>query len=199
MEWEANGGGKLQVKDLQSRKSKMVMALYFVYTGTPYHIILKTLNSILCNTTSIKEHERMALEDDEEYNAPPIPGILIRLQVPHLKGVDTSGYDKLPYQVRENRKTLHIETDPEDEFYLKDLIQFAKERNVLVLFLGKRACISKVMDTKSTPGKVKKMVRCAMKHAGYQGSMTGETIFGIDLIDGEVAPNPEEARYHSGW
>jgi len=32
------------------------------------------------------------------------------------------------------------------------------------------------------------MVRCAMKHAGYQGSMTGETIYGIDLIDGEVAP-----------
>ena len=29
-----------------------------------------------------------------------------------------------------------------------------------------------------------------MKHAGYQGSMTGETIFGIDLIDGEVAPTP---------
>ena len=59
MEWEANRGGKLQVKDLQSQESKVVMALYFVYTGTPYHIILKTLNSI-------REHERMELEDDEE-------------------------------------------------------------------------------------------------------------------------------------
>jgi len=28
MEWEANGGGKLQVKDLQSQESKVVMALY---------------------------------------------------------------------------------------------------------------------------------------------------------------------------
>ncbi len=117
MEWEANGGGKLQVKDLQSQESKVVMALYFVYTGMPYHIILKTLNSILRDATSIKEQERMALEDDEEYNAPPIPGISIHLQVPPLKGVDTSGYDKLPYHVRENRKALHIETDPEDEAY----------------------------------------------------------------------------------
>ncbi len=50
----------------------------------------------------------------------------------------------------------------EDEAYLKDLIQFAKERNVLAL----------VMDAKSTSGETKKMVRCAMKHAGYQGSMT---------------------------
>jgi len=38
-EWEANGGGKLQVKDLQSQESKVVMALYFVYTGNamPHH------------------------------------------------------------------------------------------------------------------------------------------------------------------
>ena len=77
----------------------MVMALYFVYTGTPHRIILKTLNLILRDATSIKEHERMELEDDEEYKAPPIPGISIRLQVPHLKGMDTSSYDKLPYHV----------------------------------------------------------------------------------------------------
>jgi len=132
----------------------------------------------------------MELEDNKEYKAPPIPGILIHLQVPRLKGMDTSSYDKLPYHVQENRKALHIKTDPEDEAYLKDLIQFAKECNVLALFLGKQAHISKVMDTKSTPREIKKMVRCAMKHAGYQGSMTGETIFGNDLINGEVAPTP---------
>jgi hypothetical protein len=74
------------------------MALYFVYTGTPYHIILKTLNSILLDATSIKEHERMELKGDMEYKAPPIPGILIRLQIPHLKGMDTSNYDKLGKQ-----------------------------------------------------------------------------------------------------
>ncbi len=82
------------------------MALYFVYTGTPYHIILKSLNSILCDATSIKEHKRMALEDDEEYKAPPFPGISTRLQVPRLKGMDTSSYDKLPYHVQENRRVL---------------------------------------------------------------------------------------------
>ena len=86
MEWEASGGGKLQVKDKQSHESKVVMALYFVYTGTPHRIILKTLNLILRDATSIKEHERMELKDDEEYKAPPIPGILITLESNgHLK------------------------------------------------------------------------------------------------------------------
>ena len=112
MEWKANGGGKCQVKDLQSQESKAVLALYLVYTGTHYHIIINTLNSILCGTTSIKEHKRMVLEDDNEYNAPSIPGVSIHLQVPRLKGVDTSKYDKLPYHVKKNRKVLHIETDP---------------------------------------------------------------------------------------
>ncbi len=104
-EWEANGGGKLQVKDLQSQESKVVMSLYFVYTGTPYHIILKTLNSILLDATSIKEHERMNLKGDKEYKAPPIPGISIRLQVPRLKGMDTSSYNKLPYHVRGKKES----------------------------------------------------------------------------------------------
>ena len=73
-----------------------------------------------------------------------------------MNGFDTSKLDKLPYHVKENRKVLHIETDPEDEPYLKELIQFVKERNVLSLFLGKHACISEVMDKDSTPGEIKK-------------------------------------------
>ena len=73
----------------------------------------------------------MALEGEFESDTPAIPDISIRLQIPRLKGVDTSSYDKLPYRVRENRKVLHIETDPENEALVKELIQFAKERNVL--------------------------------------------------------------------
>jgi hypothetical protein len=120
----------------------VVLALYYVYMGTPYSIILKTLESILRDTTSLKEHERMALEGDDKYSPPPLPGILLHVQVPRLKGFDTSALDKLPYHVKENRKVLHIETDPADEAHLKNLVQFAKERNVLNLFLGKRARLS---------------------------------------------------------
>ncbi len=188
-EWEANGGGKLAIKDLQSQESKVVLALYYVFTGTPYNIILTTIGSILEEATGIKEHERMNLEDDEEYNAPPIPGISIHSQVPRLKGLDVSSFDKLPYHVRENRKVMHIETDPTDEKYLKELIQFAKERNLLSLFLGKRARISEVMDNNSTPGEVKRMGKCAMAHANYQGSMTGESISEIFLLDGGIQFN----------
>ncbi len=105
-----------------------------------------------------------------------------------MKGFNTFALDKLPYHVKETRKVLHIETDLEDEAYLKELIQFAKKRNILSLFLGKCAHLSEVMDKDSTPGEIKRMVKCAMGHANYQGSMTGETIFGINMIDGEVAP-----------
>ena len=44
--------------------------------------------------------------------------------------------------------------------------------------------ISKVMDMESTPGEIKRMVKYAMGHANYQGSMTGKTIVGISLLDG---------------
>jgi hypothetical protein len=165
MEWEANRRGKLQVKDLQSQESKVVLALYYVFTGTPYSIILKTIKLILRDATSIHEHERMALEDDENYSPPPLPGILICMQDSRLKGHDTSALDKLPYHVKENKKVLHIETDPKDEAYLKELVQFAKERNILSLFLGKCARLSEVMDKDSTPGEIKRMDKCTMGHA----------------------------------
>ena len=74
-----------------------MLALYYVFTGTPYSIILKIINSILRDTTSIREHERMAQEDDEDYSPPAIPGISIHMQVPRLKGFDTSSLDKLPF------------------------------------------------------------------------------------------------------
>ena len=110
--------------------------------------------------------------------------------MPRLKGVDSSNFDKLPYHVPENRKVLHIEAKPDDKKELKDLIQFAKECNLVSLRLGKRAHISKVMDMDSTPGEIKRMVKyVTMGHANYQGSMTGETIVGITLLDGGACPS----------
>ncbi len=84
---------------------------------------------------------------------------------------------------------MHIETNPADKKYLKELIQFVKERNLLSLFLGKQVRISEVMDNNSTPGEVKRMVECAMGHVNYQGSMTGESISGIFLLNGDVQFN----------
>ncbi len=71
---------------------------------------------------------------------------------------------------------------------LKDLFQFAKEQNLVLLCLSKKAHISKVMDMESTPGEIKRMVKYAMEHANYQRSMNGKTYVGIALLDGGVEP-----------
>ncbi len=184
--WETHEGGKLQVKDLQSHESKVMFVLYFVFTNMPFHIIKKTLNDILREATEMLFLQRML--PDSKSVLPASPEISIRAQVPRLKGVDTSNFDKLPYHVRENRKAIHIKAKPEDEKELKDLFQFAKEQNIVSLCLGKRAHISEVMDAESTPGEIKRMVKYAMGHANYQGLMTGETIVGIALLDGGVSP-----------
>ncbi len=97
-------------------------------------------------------------------------------------------FDKLPYHVQENRKLIHIEAKLEEKKELRDLLQCAKECNVISLHLGKPANISKVIDAKSTPGKIKRIVKYAMGHANCQGLMTGETIIGIALLHGGVLP-----------
>jgi hypothetical protein len=163
-----------------------MFVLYFVFRDTPFHIIKKTLNDILREASEMLFLQRMIPEFESV--PPTIPEILICAQVPCLKGVDTSGFDKLPYHVQENQKAIHIAAKPEGEKKLKDLFQFAKEQNLVSLCLGKRAHISKVMEAESTPGEIKRMAKYAMGHANYQGSMTGEMIVGIALLDGGVSP-----------
>jgi hypothetical protein len=74
--------------------------LYFVFRETPFHIIKKTLDDILHKASEMLFQQRMIPE--LELVLPAIPEISIRAQVPCLKGVDTSGFDKLPYHVQEN-------------------------------------------------------------------------------------------------
>ncbi len=42
------------------------------------------------------------------------------------------------------------------------------------------------MDNESTPVEIKRMVKYAMGHANYHGSMTGEMIVRIAFLDGGV-------------
>jgi hypothetical protein len=95
-----HGGGKLQVKDLQSHESKVMFVLYFVFRNTPFNIIKKTLNDILCEATEMLFLQRML--PDSKSVLPASPENSISAQVPHLKGVDISNFDKLPYHVQEN-------------------------------------------------------------------------------------------------
>ena len=90
-------------KDFQSHESKLMIALYYVYTDTPFHIIniKKTLNDILRGAAKMLFLQRMLP------NNKPVQPILLQIsihgQVPWLKGVNTMGFDnKLPYHVWEN-------------------------------------------------------------------------------------------------
>ncbi len=116
--------------------------LYFVFKDMPFHIVKKTLKDILREAVEMLSFQRM-LSDDKSV-PPTLLHILIHPQVPCLKGVDTSAYNKLSYHVQENRKVLHIEIKPEDEKVLKEIFQYTKEQNLVSLRLGKCAHISKV-------------------------------------------------------
>ena len=187
--WEMHAGGKLMVKDLQSLESKVAFVLYFVCTGTPHRCILRTLRCILQEAAELRlEGTVIAEVNGDEHPITIIPEISIRAQVLRLKGVDAKDFDKLPWHIKENRKALHVEAKPEDIQELKDLVKLAKECGIVALHLGKMAHINEVMDNNSTPGQIKRMVKFVMKHANYQGLMTGETIIGIALLDGEVSP-----------
>ena len=71
------------------------------------------LDDILNESAMIIHVRKMLLENDT--SKPIVPQILIRAQVPRLRGVDTSSFDKLLYHVRENQKVLHIKAKPDPE------------------------------------------------------------------------------------
>jgi hypothetical protein len=113
-EWHRIGGVQLRVKDLQTFKSKTILACFSVFTQTNKSTLLAELGEIL---TQAQERAQEINPTDfwwggkETHENSSLTPIELRLQNPKLPGQDTSHYSKLPWKVQANRKVLHVECD----------------------------------------------------------------------------------------
>jgi hypothetical protein len=122
--WNKSGGRRIIIKELQSFDSKIILALFNMYTGTNKKMIMAELRSILYQAI---QQIRDGDKDDPLATIQKLPPMDLRLQVPKLPGQDVSNFNKLSYKQQASRKVLHVECDKQHAETIKTLIQYVKE------------------------------------------------------------------------
>jgi hypothetical protein len=129
------------------------------------------------------DHDDFRWDDDDLPEYSSILAIDVRSLIPRLPGQDVSHLGKLPWQVQNNRKVLHVECDKRYSADMKRLVQFSKEQGLVKRYWGCHAHISEILTKDSSYCKACRLAQVAHKHANYQCSMILKDIHGIASID----------------
>jgi hypothetical protein len=160
-EWARLNGSHLQVEDLQSISSEMVVSFFKVSTATPKHVILAKLKRILPeaqrrvqdNLLNITMYDFML--DKGMLDGASLPEMNICVQNALLRGQEVTAFNTLSHQAQQVCKSWHLEVDSQHAAKMKGPIQCAKEYGCVEEFWGVHSHLSKVTDANSMARKAK--------------------------------------------
>jgi hypothetical protein len=190
-EWRKQGGNRLQVRELSTHDVKGAVALYLLHNMNHEGTIIAEARRMLVEARDAQD----LLEMDYIWGGKEVPHFILGQQVPHIPGQDTSGFDKMPWQMKNARKALHIKCDAEDVKHLQGLMRAAKDQKLVQQYWGNQAKPSDVLiskkqsrgDEKSRAYMVSNVKSFTRKHVNYHSSMIFDNIPGIWDLDVKVA------------
>ncbi len=192
-EWARTGGSRLQIKDLQTIESKMVVTFFCVSTTTPKAVIKAELKLILLQAQQKASADSL---DSSSYNftlnngievGESLPPMNLCVQVALLRGAPVNAFAKLSHQAQQARRIWHLEVDSRHAPKMKTLVQVAKDYGCVEEFWGCHAHLSKVTNANSLTREAKHQVDVAQSHTNYQMSMTSEELEGIISLDEHIS------------
>jgi hypothetical protein len=86
--------------------------------------------------------------EEFKWKSQEIPDFLLVLKVPNIHGQTTKKLDKIPWQMKNQQKALHITSDAKHAKQIQNLIQVKKDRNLVEPIWGKQVCPNNVIVTK---------------------------------------------------
>jgi hypothetical protein len=139
----------LNVKELQSFESSMILAFYNIFAATPKKYLLQEFCSILNEVQTMAQEIEptdffWTMEDLPSNDTLPAMGLC--LQNLKLPGQDPSHFSKLSWRAQANQTAFHVECDHCFVVEIKQLTQLKKESNLVTKTWGKHAHISKVVN-----------------------------------------------------
>jgi hypothetical protein len=198
-EWEAKGGLKLVIKEIQAPGSKLVAVIYNVSHLTSMTAVKGALHSIL--RKAIEEESKEAddewMDDDKVRKA--AMGFTLKLQVPKTFKINTKEVDSMPWAIKQYRQAYHIEVALRDE---KEMIrQITKAKDLKLMSpLGIKVHISECMTKESTTSENTNMMKVALRHGTYCANMEAATIHGFgDMNAGTGIMGEDDTNIISGF
>jgi hypothetical protein len=127
--WHRMGRVCLQIKEVQTFESEIILLLFNIFTAPNKKIILMELHEILTAAQSqVQEQDPTEFWRGLEDMAPnsSLPLLELRLQNPKLPGQDTSHFNKLSWWVQANWKVYHVECNSHFAKDIQRLMHYAK-------------------------------------------------------------------------
>jgi hypothetical protein len=137
-EWSRLNGSQLQVKDLQSISSEMVVTFFKMSTATPKKVLLVELARILVEAQKRCRYDLLAKDkffDTSTYNftlnegvesGESLPPMNLRVQNALLRGQEVTVFNRLSHHAQQAQKSWHLEVDSRHAGKMKALVECAK-------------------------------------------------------------------------
>jgi hypothetical protein len=176
-EWEAKGGLKLAIKEVQAPGRKLVAVIYYASNLTSIAALKNALQEILRKT---KEEEAVEASKGwmSKNNVDAVMGFTLKLQVPKTFKINTKEVDSMPWAIKQFWQAFHIEVALRYETEMLRLIGKAKDLKLMIP-LGMKLHISKCMSKESTTSENTSMMKVALRHGTYCANMEVATIHGF--------------------
>ena len=179
-EWEAKGGIKLVIKEVQAPGSKLVAVIYNVSNLTSMPAEKGVLQEKLRKTKGVEALEANVMWVNQETmnNATTDMGFTLKLQVLNTFKIDTKEVDSMPWAIKQFRQAFCVKVALRDKKEMLRLIGKAKGLK-LMSPLGMKVHINKCMSKDSTTLENTSMMKVALRHRTYCANMEVATIYGF--------------------
>jgi len=145
-EWRKHGGNRLQLMKLQTHNPKGSVVLYHMHNGGHKGTLVAEGRRILEKARDEEDADTMG-DEGFKWGTYPIPEFDLNLKVPNIPGQDSKRLGKLPWQMKNQRKALHVNCDARHVKHLQDLWQIAKDRKLVEPMWGSQVRPSNVIVT----------------------------------------------------
>jgi hypothetical protein len=137
-EWSRLNGSGLQVKDLQSISSEMVVTFFKMSTAIPKQVLLAELTRVLveaqkrCRDNLLTKDEFFDIStydftlDKGVESRESLPPMNLRVQNALLRGQEVTVFNRLSHHAQQARKSWHLEVDSRHAGKMKALVECAK-------------------------------------------------------------------------
>lgn len=132
VDWSILGGTRLAVKALNYFDTCTPIAIYFLWNEGHSETILQELKTILLSVIPVEIGRPI----------PTLPPLALRKTIPRTPGQVTVDFNNLSLQEQMARRTWHIEVETKHSAMIIDLVQKAKDDNMISANCGDARSIS---------------------------------------------------------
>ena len=181
IEWTRAGGSRLMVKSLPCFDTVCPLVFYYLFNETHPATLIEEFKRILAHTQALCVDDPDMI--DVDISIYELPEMSLRKMIPKIPGQDTTSFKHISNRAQFARRAWHLEVEASSAWWLKELVEKAKDYGCFEAFWGKHVHVTEVTNKDTSAVELKRLATTVNRHTNYQCSLTVEVLKGVVNID----------------